>query len=54
MGLIFTYFPTLDDAIQVTYQISENMKDLSYKLSIVENSFKGVITGYSSSSRFIH
>lgn len=54
MGLSFTHFPILDDAIQVAYQINENMNDLSYKLLIVESSSKCVIAGYSSFSRSIH
>lgn len=49
LGLYYHYYSSVDDAIQITYQIEDNIKSLSYKKPFIENASKSMIVGSGSS-----
>lgn len=51
MGPSFSHFPSLDDAIQIAYQIDENLNSISYKKPFMESAPRSVMAnnGYSNS-----
>lgn len=43
MGLSFHHYLTMDDAIQVAYQINENMKSKSYRKLLVQSALRNMM-----------